>query len=388
MLQTDIKQLQVHTVTTLAGLMPHSKKWNNLTLSSSQQLPMLSYAWLSSYFEECLEAGESWVCLFAYEGSELVGVLPLVITPRVVLGWQRPLLRIPSHSQTFSVDILVAPGKEDQVIPDLIAEVRQLYPQHLGIEFKRLPEDSPTIKVLSENRLGGFLHQEFCAEGAYLKVPDSFEQYRASLSGNFRSNLNKASRKLNKLNEVQIKFLHAADATEQDLPKFMAVEAASWKGNIGTAILNSPEDVSFYTTLTRRFSEAGWLEWQFIEADGKTISGNMAFRLNRSIVVWKLGYDSSYSKCSPGGLLFEQLVKLACESGEIDEINLMTDHTWYNDWKMERRKYFTIRLYQRHMLALLFEFLPLYVRSKARLYVSQDLRQSLRKIVDGVIRKK
>ncbi len=378
---SETQTLQIQTARTLEELRLHADRWNRLALESPQQLPMSSHAWVLSYFEECLEVGESWFCLFAYEGAELVGVLPLVVTPRVVLAFKLPLLRTPWGLQTFSVDVLAAKGKENEIILALVKAARQLYPHHLGMEFRRLPEDSPTIAALKADRRGAVLISELDGGGHYLKLKGNFEEYRKRLSSKFRSNLNQRSRKLQQLKDVKITFLKGTDATEKDLSRFMEVEASSWKGSNGTAILNSPDNISFYTALTRHLSEAGWLEWQFIDVEGKTIAGHLTFRFNHSIIFWRNGYDPSYSKYSPGSLLFEQLVKSAYESGEIDEINMMTDQHWHEEWEMVKREYYNLRLYPLNPLSFLYEFLSIYLRRKIRLYATQEFRSSLRKII-------
>ncbi|KST63712.1 GNAT family N-acetyltransferase [Mastigocoleus testarum] len=350
------KQLQIKVVQSFEELNFHANKWNQLTFEAPQQLPMSSIAWVSSYFEHYLEDDESWACLFAYDGDELVGVMPLVIKLRRLLGFKFALLGTHRSAQTCSIDLLTKQGEENIVIPFLIDAAIEYFPYQVGIIFDRLPENSPTIGVLE--KLSGFtLTEELDSVGAFLRIRDNFAEYRGSLSGNFRSNLNKASKKLHKLPDVKFSFLSENKATAEYLTQLIEVEAKSWKKDAGTAIIDSPTAIAFYQSLTQRLSNAGFLEWHILEAEGKTIAINLAVRLKRLILIWKLAYDPAYSKCSPGSMLLEEAVKLACESEDIDEINLMTDHSWYDNWKMEKRLYYNLRLYSHKPIPFIFGYL-------------------------------
>ncbi len=359
------EKLQIKAVQTFNELELHIDAWNQLAFKAPQQLPMSSYAWVSSYFEHYLSADESWVCLFAYDEKELVGVMPLVVKSRSLLGFKFVVLGIRRSTQTCSIDVLAKQGQENIVIPAMIDAAIAYYPHQIGFIFDRLPENSPTIDVL-ENLSGFTLVKEFDSVGAFLKIADNFAEYRSSLSGNFRSNLNKASKKLHKLPNVKISFLNGNKATQEHLTKLIEVEAKSWKKDAGTAISDASKDMDFFQHLTERLSTAGFLEWQILEAEGKTIAVNFAVRLKRLILIWKLSFDPSYSKCSPGSILLEEAVKLAYESEDIDEINLMTDHSWYDNWKMEKRRYYNLKLYQNKPIPLMLGYFATSIRQKLR----------------------
>lgn len=362
--------LQIQLVHKFEELQFHVDAWNRLAYTAPQQLPMSTYAWVSSYFETYLQANESWACLFAYDGSELVGVMPLVIKSYNLLGLKLALLGTRRSAQTCSIDILAKPGEEQIIIPAMINAAIAYFPYQIGFIFDRLPENSPTINVL-ENLSDFTLTKEFDSVGAFLPIAANFAEYRASLSSNFRSNLNKAAKKLHQLTDVKISFLHGKAATETYLNQMIEVEAKSWKKDAGTAISNSPTDITFFQRLTQKLAAAGFLEWQILEAEGQVIAMNLAVRLQRLILIWKLGYDPAYSKCSPGSMLLEEAIKLACASEEIDEINLMTDHSWYDNWKMVKRPYYNLRLYSHHPLPMIFGYLGVAIRQKLRMFMGK-----------------
>ncbi len=71
-------RFRVHNARTVEELAPHANAWDALALAAPEQLPMLSHAWVASFLEHQLQAGQAWRCLFAYAGDDLIGVLPVV----------------------------------------------------------------------------------------------------------------------------------------------------------------------------------------------------------------------------------------------------------------------------------------------------------------------
>ena len=147
----------------------------------------------------------------------------------------------------------------------------------------------------------------------------------------------------------------------------MKVEASGWKKKEGTAIEQSPTLVSFYTALTKRLSALGWLEWHFLETDGRVIAGQMGVKMGRTLTLFKIGYDEEYSYCSPGNILFERVVERAYGQGDTDEINCITDMAWHDNWGMDKRPHYDLWIYPKHPIPFFFGALP----RKARMRLSK-----------------
>lgn len=351
-------KLSVKVVRELEELAEYADRWNLLALSAPQQLPMLSYNWVASYLEHLLEPEESWFCLMVLEDNKLVGVLPLITTPHRLMGFNRPLLRTPFNQHTRSVDILTEAGSESEIIPLLVSSIERVVPARYGLELLRLPESSPTLAVADNGLERTCVIKEFNGEGAFLKTEGNFEEYWSSLAKKFRTNVRNCNNKLSKLSGLKTVFRSGSEASAGDLEILMELEASSWKGRTRTAIKLNPVLVSFYTALTGRMAESGWLEWHFLEVEGKTIAGNLALKFGRSLVGLKLGYDEAYAKCSPSTVLLERAIKRAFDSPDIDELNMLSDSSWFKNWGVEKRSYYDLWIYPRNLLPLTFGVLP------------------------------
>lgn len=359
----SVETFQVFVVDQLAGLDEHADAWNTLALQAPPQLPGSSYAWLSAFFEHSVQPGETWRCIFAYEKDQLAGVLPLIIKRKNAAFLNSHILSIPKDDHTIAVSPLLAPGKEAAVLNALIKTAWSIQPDALWIEMNDIAANSCLL-----HHLNHYIHLNLShREGAYLPVTGDQDTYQSSLSKNFRSNQRKAENKLNKMADVEYEFLSGAEASVDHLTEFLPVEASGWKGREGTAIQQSADLIAFYKTLTDRLANAGWLEWHFLRAEGKTIAANLAVRFNHAIIVWKLGYEEAYSRSSPGGLLFQKLLDRNFPNQQIDEINLLTEAPWYDNWKMAKREYYGLRIYNSHTLrSILLGFIPNSIYNLAR----------------------
>ena len=97
--------IEVRVANSLESIDEHAEAWDRLTMASSERLPMLSHEWVSSFLEHATPAGAPWQCFFAYQGADLVGVLPLIRAR----GWVRDRLRGPADLHTeFAHPLLAA----------------------------------------------------------------------------------------------------------------------------------------------------------------------------------------------------------------------------------------------------------------------------------------
>lgn len=358
----DNNMLQIVLVNDLITLESHKSAWNNLAINTPPYLPTCAHAWLASYFEHFVGKNEKWVCFFAYKNSILVGVLPLIVKNNGKFITNYQTLHIPNNSETLGVSPLLTNDNETDVFRALMDSAWSNFPKAIYIEIHDLPIEPP------------FLHQESLCHirrpnriGRYLPVTGNQDNYQASLSKNFRNNQKKSSNKLEKLSDVRFEFLVGENTDPAYLTEYCDVEMASWKGREGTAIKCSEKMTAFYTSLTKRLSDAGWLEWHILRAEGHAIAINLAIKFHNGIILWKLGYDDAYAKCSPGSMLFQKLLDRVFTIDDIKEINLLTDANWYDNWNMENREYQEIRFYNtRQVRSLILGFAPDFILATAR----------------------
>ena len=92
--------LHLEVETTMSGLERHAEVWDLLAEQCNQGMPSYSFSWIASHFEYLLSSDETWLCLFAYNKEELVGVLPVIISYKRIItkSFTRLCVVIVSHN--------------------------------------------------------------------------------------------------------------------------------------------------------------------------------------------------------------------------------------------------------------------------------------------------
>ncbi|HEY6926810.1 MAG TPA: GNAT family N-acetyltransferase, partial [Steroidobacteraceae bacterium] len=73
-------------------------------------------------------------------------------------------------------------------------------------------------------------------------------------------------------------------------------------------------------------------EINLLKLEGQTIAAQFCIRAGRHLTVLKIGYDQAHGALSPGNLLLNHLLKVSCESGELDQVGLVTNMDWMKEW--------------------------------------------------------
>lgn len=338
--------IRLADVRNLENLAEHADAWHELFLQSVSLSPLLSYSWISAFFKNKTAATERWICLLAYESKQLIGVLPLIASYSYRLPKASPLLfKLPYDIlHTRSVDALTLPGREDVlgVFFDYLSHIPSGYP---FFSFKYLPAHSPTMIYFAREKNKMCVIEKPAGYESVMPLPDSAEKYRASLSSKFRQYLNRNTRKLDEFENANFVIRENGSSPQDNTARFLEVEHKNWKGQRLSSLKAVSSDSALFADAAENFNRYNMMYFNFLETNGKVIAGQYAIRANRSLYVLKIGYDEDYVACSPGNLLFNKVIEQACESGNFDELNFMSDNPWHSKWNVEKRPLYHLTVF-------------------------------------------
>lgn len=349
-------EFEILSFSSLDALEEHAIAWNRLVEKSAKMTPMMSAAWIISYFEHRLDPNDSWACQLAFNRSILVGVIPVVIRPVSFLGVKSVRLILP-----YRADAIAQPGLEDQIIPLLLASIQKLFPKNCGLEMRGLRERFPSLAIYKSSAIRGKKLFFPSGHGLYFNCDQPLANYQSRFSENFNKNLIRINNKFRKHQNREFKFLEGFSDTDFD--KFIAIESSGWKGERGDSIKNDPKRVNYYRALTKRLAQLGWLRWQFLEIDGQAVAAQMAVKKGQTLVLEKNGYDEKFKSLSPGTLLFQEMVNQGFDDDATSEIDCQSDFDWMNKWKMDHYQYFDLFIYPKKLWPLLTGYLPHLLKS-------------------------
>lgn len=343
--QINTHPLQI--LTTFAELDAIAEQWDNLSEQAVHKNPLMSYQWLRTYFEFCAADFRHWAVGIVMQQGELLAVLPVTLVQVKKYGLPCQALTLPYNSETMSVDMLVAEHAAADIYPQLVQALFRHFPKALYLHFHRIDGQSET----RQNLTGVQIVCEFCENGASMDNNLDFISRRNNLPKNFKSNLNKALNKASRLGEMEFIYAATHNTPVAQMDIVIETEKNSWKGDAGTAIACSANNIRFYHALVKRLSDKGWLAIHYLKLNDDIIAANLGIMFGGSLLLWKLGYRDEFKHISPGGLLMEKLLQYTAGKN-IKRIDLMTNESWYNNWNMQWRPFYDVYVYKKHPLAV------------------------------------
>ncbi len=135
-----------------------------------------------------------------------------------------------------------------------------------------------------------------------IQLPASWETYLAGRSRNFRSQLGRKLRALERSHEVRFRRTQAASELTSDLETFFRLHDARWESRGGSS--SATERVrSFHADFAEAALERGWLRLWLMEVDGDSVAAWYGWRLGERYSYYLAGFEPRWSDASVGLLL-------------------------------------------------------------------------------------
>jgi len=119
------------------------------------------------------------------------------------------------------------------------------------------------------------------------------------------------------------------------LEKFLTLEASGWKGKRGTALVQNEGDAAFIREAARELAARGQFEVLALNIGGRLAASCLLIKAGRQAYFFKLAYDESESRNSPGVQITLDLTRRLCADSGIEEADStadanhpMIDHIW------------------------------------------------------------
>ena len=123
-----------------------------------------------------------------------------------------------------------------------------------------------------------------------------------TLKGKRRYNLGRSRRHLERLLGQPLRIVERSDEPAV-IEKFLALEAAGWKGRAGTAMTSNSGESDFFRAVCSNFANANRLRMFSLEAGGTTVAMKCDVVCGDGLFNLKSTYDEQFARFSPGVLL-------------------------------------------------------------------------------------
>jgi len=145
------------------------------------------------------------------------------------------------------------------------------------------------------------------------------KEFGLKRTGSTRKKLRQDWNRLRNLGAVKVVNDRPQAAVEDAFEAYLAMEAASWKGAHGTALLCDEFDATFTRRLMSELAAAGEASVALLQVDGRAIAAQVLLYCGTMAYTWKTAFDAEFSKFSPGALLVDKATEQLL-SGDVDAI--------------------------------------------------------------------
>lgn len=286
--------------------------------------PLFSYEW----FLSCTEAfyrEEDIRVVVVRSGDNISAIAPLVIVKRNGIKWL----------ELLGVSFLYEPCgllyDDEASLFLLLVEIVKL---KLPFYFKRTtanPSISAILKKLTKYR--GIFVERTAPSSAYVSVNSNWEEYLNSFSSKRRYEFRLKRRRSEQYGNVQIKiFCPKPEELDSYMDLAYQIEAESWKGREGSALLYNQKLKNFFRIYTELACKEKTLRLCFFYINEKAVAVIIGLEYANRFWVLKIGYNEKWAKCSPGMQLTLETIRYAFSNGLKSYEFLGSDDLWKHDW--------------------------------------------------------
>lgn len=186
--------------------------------------------------------------------------------------------------------------------------------------FRGIAGDGAFRKLLLEelNKRGNLSFHDEWYNRALLKPRSTEPSYVDGISGRHQKELR---RKLNRLADegiVEFAVLEAGGDVDTWIADFLRLEAGGWKGQEGSAFASSETAKKFFEGAVKRAHERGQLMMLALRLDGQPLAMKCNFLSGRGSFAFKIAFDESFARYSPGVLLELENMRQIAEMPDVE----------------------------------------------------------------------
>lgn len=353
---------ELRTLRSFAELASLAASWTGLR--SALDSPMQTPAWLEAAGATFSDLEPHFVCVLERRDTgppTLAALAALARRP----GRGRRLENLAGRELAEPLDVL---WRDEEALAELCGHLAD---ERRPLLLARQPLDSPALSALRAAYRGRAAVAVTGRRGLpVIDLDPDATGNGAQLSSRRRSDLRRARRRAEAIGAVETDVLAPhPDELDALLATALEVEAASWKGRAGSALLHDPARLGFFRRYARAAAAAGELRIAFLRIGGSPAAMQLAVVHGDAWWVLKIGYDERFARCSPGQLLFGETVATAARAG-LERYELLGgSDPWTRAWTTRERPCATVLVYPARPAVL-----PLLVADAGRL-AQRELRR-------------
>jgi CelD/BcsL family acetyltransferase involved in cellulose biosynthesis len=324
----------VRIVQEFGSIDDEARSWT--VLADESNSPMHQYGWVKACSSAFAPCGKLQLVVIGD------AVQPCAVGPLVMRGGRLNRL------ECLGVDELYEPTDFPHIDTSSLTELaRALAELRRPLLLNRILVDSPVLTaVRTAFKSRGVVITRPATSYPWIALDEGWSDPEKQLSPSRRSSLRRAQRKAREIGSIECEILSPRlDELNDLLLEFLRIEAASWKGRNGSALMTDVFRRKFFEQYTQVAAERGILRLCFLRIGSHAAATQIAVESSGRFWLLKVGYDETFARCSPGNLLMLETLRYASARGLRSYEFLGSAAPWTEMWTDRVRKCVSVRAY-------------------------------------------
>jgi CelD/BcsL family acetyltransferase involved in cellulose biosynthesis len=298
--------LSVEVIDREGALAPVLEEWRRLAAARGNAF--LTPEWYLAALDVLHDGAVPAVAVMRGSGGAVRGILPLVDCGS---STGSPLISFPG---TRLGDIFHPVGEEEDEV-EIAATVAPSLARHVGtrcsLDLGRVSAGAGWWRELARAWPGRMTVVPQPEEVLPYIALDGFDWqgYLATRSGQFRSQLKRKMRSLERDHEVRVRRSETAEEVLNDLDTLFDLHDARWEERPGASSFADWEARELHRAFAPAAHEHGWLRLYVLEVDGAAAAAWYGWHVGDRFSYYQAGFDPAWSRYSVGFLLLAETVR-------------------------------------------------------------------------------
>jgi CelD/BcsL family acetyltransferase involved in cellulose biosynthesis len=281
-----------------------SGAWDDLVRAMPRPSPFLLHAWLLEWLRHYGGASELAIHA-AFRDEKMVGAFPLVSKRRRGLR----VATFPGGQQSSLADVLLAPPETPSTGAALIDRASA---EHDFAELFGLDGDSHVARIATPGRLHLFRR----ADAPVLELTGDWDAlYQAKVSAKRRSNYRRRLQQLEQRGAVEFSLARSREQLEPALGEAFRLHALRWEGRDDGSGFATATGFEFHRAALGILAEQDVVRLVTMTFAGRAVAFVLAFALAGRLYGYRMAFDPSFARYSPGVLTIHELLAAASREG-------------------------------------------------------------------------
>src|SRR5438874_6977959 len=257
--------------------------WNQLLSRSDSDTIFLTWEWLSSWWEAYTgPTDDLHIIVVRDQGGQITGIAPFFLTKQRWLPFfGMKTLRFVGDGSWDSdyLDMILAKEHEEESLRSIWDYLRSNNRLWDIVEFPPVSEQSSMLRWLKNLGSQGelMLRNEY-VPCSVTHLPRSWDEYMTALSPRFRTKIRSTLRNLQESHDIRFYSIENDNDLTAGLDTLFRLHSKRWKLKEHDGVFVNPTKRRFYYSFAPEFLKRGWLAFDFLDIDGRTVACQLCFR--------------------------------------------------------------------------------------------------------------